>query len=215
MAITAHTRESLIAFESRVKDSWEAGNLPCLLHLCGGEEDILLRIFAEVKEGDWIFASHRAHYIALLAGMTEQDVWNGIHRGDSMFLYSRERNLYVSAILAGCCPIAVGVAAAVKAEGGNQHVYCFLGDGGEEEGAFYESVLYAEGHKLPVTFIILDNNRQVDTDTMTRRGMVDGLLDSCGCVRRFRYTPTFPHAGSNAKPGTITFKNTTPQWTQN
>ncbi len=205
----SHTRESLIAFESKVRDSWHEGNLPCLLHLCGGEEGILLNIFNRALEGDWFFASHRAHYVALLAGMSEEQVWDGIHREDSMFLYSREKNLYVSAILAGCCPIAVGVAAALKAESSLNHVYCFLGDGAEEEGAFYESVLYATGHRLPITFIILDNDRQVDTNKLARRGMKNGVLDHCPCVERHHYTPTYPHAGSGT-PNHITFKRTTP-----
>lgn len=208
-----HTAESLIAFEDRVKASWEAGNLPCLLHLCGGEEAILLSIFEDVEEGDWIFASHRAHYLALLAGMSEQEVWDGIHRGDSMFLYSKERNFYVSAILAGCCGIATGVARAMKDAGQKNRVWCFLGDGAEEEGAFYEAVLYAEGHELPITFVILDNDRQVDTDKISRRGMNAGLMDSAFCVLRCPYTPTYGHAGSGCK-FQITFKNTTPQWTQ-
>lgn len=206
-----HSKESLIAFESRVKESWESGNLPCLLHLAGGEEEILLSIFDEAKEGDWFLASHRAHYIALLAGMSEQEVWNGIHRGDSMFLYSKERNLYVSAILAGCCPISVGVAKALKDAGITNHVHCFLGDGAEEEGAFYEAVLYAAGHDLPVTFHILDNDRQVDTDVMTRRGMREGALDSWACVQRHRYVATYPHAGSGCSFN-IEFKDKTPQW---
>lgn len=202
-----HTKNSLIAFETQVKDSWEAGNLPCLLHLCGGEEEILLDIFESVRPGDWIFASHRAHYIALLAGMSEKEVWDGIHAGNSMFLYSAARRLYVSAILAGCCGIAVGVAVANKAQGWG-HCHVFLGDGAEEQGAFYEAILYAEGHELPVTFHILDNDRQVDTDKITRRGMWTGLIHAT-CVKRHHYTPTYPHAGSHAGPGTITFKRTT------
>lgn len=203
-----HTKESLIAFETRVRDSWHEGNLPCLLHLCGGEEDILLSIFESVKDGDWIFASHRAHYLALLAGMSEQEVWDGIHRGDSMFLYSREKQFYVSAILAGCCGIAVGVAEAIKHQEEGM-VWCFLGDGSEEQGAFYEAVLYATGHELPVKFIILDNNRQVDTDKLTRRGMNAGLLDHSPCVQRYDYMPTYPHAGSGCQHQ-ITFKRTHP-----
>lgn len=205
-----YTKDSLIAFEARVKESWEEGNLPCLLHLCGGEEDILLEIFEKVKPGDWIFASHRAHYLALLAGVSERKVWDGIHRGDSMFLYSEARRFYVSAILAGCCGIAVGVAVAMKAQGWG-HVHCFLGDGAEEQGAFYEAVLYAEGQELPITFHILDNDRQVDTPKLPRRGMNAGLLDHAGCVQRYHYEPTFPHAGSGCAHQ-ITFKSTSSHW---
>jgi TPP-dependent pyruvate/acetoin dehydrogenase alpha subunit len=210
-----HTAQSLIAFEDRVRESWQSGNLPCLLHLCGGEEQILIDIFADHKPGDWTFGNHRSHYLALLAGMSEQQVWDGIHRGDSMFLYSREHRFYSSAILAGCCAIAVGVAVALKAEGSDNHVRCFIGDGAEESGFYYEAVLYAHGHNLPITFVILDNNRQVDTPKLERRGIKYGLLDAIPCVHRYHYTPTYPHGGSGAAPGSITFKDTTQFWSKN
>jgi TPP-dependent pyruvate/acetoin dehydrogenase alpha subunit len=208
-----YTKETLAAFEEKIKAQWESGNLPCLLHLSGGEEEILLHIFDRANEGDWFFGSHRSHYIALLAGMTEKEVWDGIHRGDSMFLYSRQHRLYVSAILAGCCGIAVGVAVANKAAGNGQHCHVFIGDGAEEQGAFYEAVLYATGHDLPVTFHILDNDRQVDTDKLTRRGMNAGLLDHAKCVRRYEYQATYPHGGSGTAT-IIDFKDKTPQWAE-
>ena len=204
------SKESLIAFETRVEESWAAGNLPCLLHLAGGEEEILLDIFHNYKPGDWTFGTHRSHYLALLAGMSEEQVWDAIHRGDSMFLFSREHRFYSSSILAGCCGIGVGVAVAIKARGGDEHVRVFLGDGSEEQGVFYESVLYAFGHNLPISFHILDNDRQVDTPKEVRRGMPWGILDSCPNVFRHHYTPNYPHGGSHTKG--INFKDTTKDW---
>lgn len=191
-----HTVQSLIAFEDRVKAAWEQGELPYLLHLSGGNEHQLLDIFDEAQEGDWFFLSHRNHYHSLLAGIPEGQVYQNIYAGGSMFSYSRERRVFSSAILAGNCGIAVGVALALKAQGSANHVWCFLGDGAEENGHFYEAVLYATGHNLPVTFVIEDNAIQVDTPKELRRGMSSGLLDSWPCVRRYRYTPRWPHAGS-------------------
>ena len=60
-------REQLIAFEHRIKALWEEGELRYLLHLCGGNEDQLIEIFSRMKEGDWIFSTHRSHYHALHA----------------------------------------------------------------------------------------------------------------------------------------------------
>lgn len=201
----SHTTESLIAFENRVRDSWEAGDLPFLMHLGGGNEQQLLDIFEEAQEGDWFFCSHRNHYHSLLAGIPEEQVFKNIENGGSMFSYSREKRVFSSAILAGNCGIAVGVAMALKASGSKNKCWVFLGDGAEEQGHFYEAVLYVTGHNLPVEFIIEDNNIQVDTSKEIRRGMSSGLLDSWPCVRRFRYTPVYPHAGSGCSHK-ITFK---------
>lgn len=194
--ITNHTKESLIEFEDLVKDEWEEGYLPSLIHLCGGNEEQLLGIFSEIRPQDWVFASHRAHYHALLKGISVYEVMDFIRDDRSMFIFDKERRFYQSAILAGNCGIAVGVAMAIKESGEDAHVHCFLGDGAEENGHFYEAVLYASGHDLPVTFHIEDNRIQVDTPQLVRRGMERGLLDREPCVKRYHYTPTYPHAGS-------------------
>ena len=80
-------------------------------------------------------------------------------------------------------------------------VWCFLGDGAEDEGHYYEAARYAAGHDLPVTFVIEDNDRSVDTDKITRRGGDAGGMTAflCSHVRRYNYTATFPHAGSGCK----------------
>lgn len=202
-----HTRESLAAFESRISERWEEGDIPCLLHLSGGEEGILLDIFRRIKPGDWVFGSHRSHYLALLVGLSEDWVEQEILAGRSMFLYSREKRLFVSAILAGTCPIAAGVARAIKDAGGTETVWNFLGDGAEDSGHFAEAVAYVQGHNLPCRFIVLDNDRQVETDKRTRRG--DFQMQWPSCVERYEYKPTTPHAG-NGTSKKIVFKRTTP-----
>ncbi len=196
---------SLASFEDLVRSRWEDGELPYLLHLGGGNERELLDIFEEAQEGDWFFVSHRNHYHSLLAGIPAEQVLKNICEGGSMFSYSRKHRVFSSAILAGNCGIAVGVAMALKASGSKNRVWCFLGDGAEENGHFYEAVLYATGHNLPVEFIVEDNNIQVDTSKELRRGMTQGLLDSWPCVRRYHYKAKFPHAGSGSKHH-ITFK---------
>ncbi len=200
-----YTADDLIRFERCIQQEWEDGNLPYLLHLGGGNEQQLIEIFNEAEEGDWFFCSHRNHFHSLLAGIPMEQVKNNIDTGGSMFSYSRKHRVFSSAILAGNCGIAVGVAMALKQSGSKNRVWCFLGDGAEEQGHFYEAVLYVTGHNLPVEFVIEDNNIQVDTCKEIRRGMTLGLLDSWPCVRRYHYKPVFPHAGSGSKHH-ITFK---------
>ena len=45
------TKKDLIDFEKLVADHWEAGDLPYLIHLSGGNEDFLIDLFKEVKDG--------------------------------------------------------------------------------------------------------------------------------------------------------------------
>ncbi len=208
--------QELIAFEDRTKSDWESGDLPCLLHLAGGNESDLIDLFKEVRRGDWIFSTHRNHYHALLAGVPWEKVRDKIKMGDSMFVYSREHNFFCSAVLAGCCGIAAGVAWASLDEAARSkrlhpidfrlpRIWCFIGDGGEEQGHFYEAAMFVEANDLPCTFIIEDNNRSVDTPRDVRRGNAKGLEHLFKCVRRYHYEPTYPHAGAATK-FQITFK---------
>jgi len=193
------TKEQLIAFEGSIKAIWESGELPCLTHLAGGNEEKLIEIFRDVKEGDWIFASHRNHLHALLAGIPSTELLSEIMAGNSMFTFSKERNFCSSAILAGCCGIAAGVAFALKRSDSPNRVFCFLGDGAEEQGHFYEAALFVEANDLPCKFIVEDNGIQVDTPKAERRGIrysSNRPLDHFNCVERYEYKPTYPHAGS-------------------
>lgn len=199
--------KSLIAFEDRVQALWRAGELPSLLHLSGGNERQLIEIFDEAEDGDWFFFSHRNHYHSILAGIPEEQVIEEIKQDRSMFRFSRKHRVFSSAILAGNCGIAVGVAMALKASGSTNRCWVFLGDGAEEQGHFYEAVMFVSGHDLPVEFVLEDNDIQVDTPKLLRRGMDRGLLDAEPSVRRYRYTPRYPHAGDGI-PEKITFKRT-------
>lgn len=197
------SRNELIAFEQSVADLWEAGELPFLLHLSGGNEDKLIEIFDRINDGDWIFSTHRNHFHALLAGIDRSRVMKAIRRGDSMFVFDRQRHFVSSAILAGTCCIAAGVAYALKAEGSSNRVWCFIGDGGEEQGHFYEACLMVAGHDLPCTFIVEDNDRAVDMKKQDRTPIP--FRPRMPCVERYSYTPVYPHAG-NGTSKIIQFK---------
>lgn len=198
------TADDLINFELGIAKLWENGDLPFLLHFCGGNEAWLADFFQQVNEGDWIFSTHRNHYHALLGGIDPNRLTDLIRRGDSMFVFDQQRHFFTSSILAGTCGIAAGVAWALKEESSKNRVWCFLGDGAEEEGHFYEAVMMVTGHDLPCTFIIEDNNRSVDT-SIEERMPNPFRMPWPDCVVRHSYTPVYPHAGNGCKH-MITFK---------
>jgi TPP-dependent pyruvate/acetoin dehydrogenase alpha subunit len=192
------TKEQLINFEKRIYDSFERGDLPYLIHLCGGNEEQLISIFERIREGDYIFSSHRTHYHYLLAGGSEEDLENKINSGDSMFVFNKKLKFFSSSILAGTACIAAGVAQSLKFSNSSNKVWCFLGDGAEDEGHLYEAVRYVDGWGLPCTFIIEDNNRSVETSKLDRRGPNYTRFSWPSCVETYTYTPVFPHASTGS-----------------
>lgn len=198
------TKQDLMDFEKRLAENYDQGAYPYLVHFSGGNEDHLIELFKEIQPGDWIFSTHRSHYHYLLAGGPPDHLESLIARGKSMFVFDRSRNFYASSILAGTAAIAVGVAWALKRRGDPRRVWCFIGDGAADEGHFYEAARYVAGWDLPCTFVIEDNNRSVSACKDERWGCYE---EPCqfGCVRRYHYTPTYPHGGSGT-PGWLKFR---------
>lgn len=193
------SKQELIDFEKKIAEHWENGDLPFLIHLSGGNEDFLIDLFEEdIEPGDWVFSTHRNHHHALLSGIDAGKLEQLILDGNSMFVFDKDKHFFSSSILAGTCAIAAGVAYALKESGSESWVYCFLGDGAEEQGHFYEAVMFVEAQDLPCMFIIEDNDRQVDT-TFVERNPNKFKFEMPSCVIRNKYTATYPHAGNGTK----------------
>lgn len=192
------TKEQLIAFETRIKDIFQNGELPFLIHLSGGNEEQLIRIFQDVKDGDWILSGHRSHYHYLLAGGDPAYLESEIRTGRSMFIFDKKINFLTSSILAGLCCVGAGIAWNLKRNWSPNRVWCFVGDGGADEGHLFEAIRFVEGWDLPCNFIIEDNNRSVDTTPLERNGPRQPQWVA-QCATRYFYTPTYPHGGAGCK----------------
>jgi pyruvate dehydrogenase E1 component alpha subunit len=194
------TKEELIAFEDKIGDLYLDNKLPFLFHLSGGNEEQLISIFEKIEEGDYVISNHRSHYHALLHGIPPEVVEDRILNGRSMFIYDRARNFFCSAIIGGTPAIAAGIAWALKKKGSKQKVWCFVGDGTEDNGHLFEAVRYVEGWDLPCTFIIENNNRSVEATNSDRWGKSADYKWNSPCILKYKYEITYPHA---RRPGTI------------
>jgi hypothetical protein len=198
-------KQDLIDFEKRIAELYDGGSLPYLVHFDGGSEDQFIELFNDIRPGDYVFATHRNHYAFLLHGGSPGVLEQKILAGKSMFIFDRKLNFFSSSIVAATPAIAAGVAWALKRKGSTQKVWCLVGDGCEDEGHFAEAVRYVEGWKLPCTFAIFDNDRNVVASRKERRG-TDADYPWPSCVRRYFYAPTYPHGGTGT-PGWLKFKN--------
>lgn len=107
-------KKKLIDFESRVKKIYEKGKIKAPIHLSGGNEDHLIKIFKKIKKKDWVVSNWRSHYHALLHGIPEKKVLKEILRGKSMSLNFKENRFIASSIVGGGIPIGIGIALAIK-----------------------------------------------------------------------------------------------------
>ena len=184
------TSDELILFEKEIASLFEKGLIKAPIHLHGGNEDVLIEIFKQIKADDYVFSTHRSHYHALLKGVPPEQVKSEILAGRSISLQFPSYHFFTSAIVGGICSIALGVALAGMA---GVKVWCFIGDMAQHTGIFSEYYHYATGHNLPVYFVIEDNGFSVDTPT----GKV-WHPDASQHKNRFRYyhyERLYPHQG--------------------
>ncbi len=196
------TAESLKEFEKKVIHLFEMGKARCPIHLCGGNEEQLLALFDNIKAKDYVFSTHRNHYHYLLKGGSQRKLLDeiiglptGVCKGEgrSMNVYDPSINFYTSAIVGGSCAIAVGVALSLRKRRVHSHVWCFIGDGAEDQGHFTEAARFAHCRRLPITFIIEDNNRSVDSTRADRWKNFAGI--NFPNILRYSYERIYPHVG--------------------
>lgn len=208
----AYSPADLIAFEDRIAVLFADKHIHAPVHLAGGNEAQLIRVFEEhVNEQDWVLCSWRSHYHVLLKGVPPEEVERAIIEGRSISLCFPEHRVLSSGIAGGIAPIAVGLAMGIKRKledqywdpDKNRKVVCFLGDMAAEMGIVHESIKYAVGHYLPVLFVVEDNGLSVSTETAAVWGNAfplsefgDPELEWTGKhILRYRYKLTRPHVG--------------------
>lgn len=180
--------KQLIAFEQRVYDAFASALIRGPIHLSGGNETELIEIFKDIKRGDWVFSTWRNHFHALLHGVPEDYVMSEIMSGRSMNLFSVEHRFFTSSIVAGCLPIAVGVADAIRRNKEDRHVWCFIGDMAASIGVFHDAVKMSHG--LPITFVIENNGLSVNSPT--KECWPQGRQPT---IRAYKHARKFPHSG--------------------
>ena len=185
--------EELIEFEKQMALDFEAGLIKAPLHLAGGNEDELIKLFKRVDlDRDWLATTWRSHLHCLLAGVPPQELREAIHAGRSINLCFPSHRIVSSAIVGGIAPIALGLAWALKRNNERGRVWCFLGDMTFKSGIAHETMRYAMGHDLPIWFVIEDNGLSVVTNTREVWGEGYGARTR---VMTYHYKLTYPHVG--------------------
>jgi pyruvate dehydrogenase E1 component alpha subunit len=85
-------------------------------------------------------------------------------KGGSMHMFSKEHHFFGGhGIVGGQVPLGAGIAFADKYMGNDNVTLCYMGDGAVRQGAFHEALNMAMTWKLPVIFIIENNNYAMGT----------------------------------------------------
>ena len=162
-------------FEERVKRTFEEhpGTIRGHTHLADGAEASIVGSIAALRPGDQLLTTYRCHGYPLALGTDSKAIMAEIYGretglcggyGGSMHLTDVHRGfLGTSGIVGQGIPHAAGAAWAAQIRGEGQVVLSFFGDGASKQGAFHETLNIASLWKLPVVFVMENNNYNVYT----------------------------------------------------
>ena len=162
-------------FEERVKGTFEEhpGAIRGHTHLADGAEASIVGSIAALRDGDQVLTTYRCHGYPIALGSDTKALMAEIYGkstgicggfGGSMHLVDPDRGfLGTSGIVGQGIPHATGAAYAAQIRKKGQVVLSFFGDGASKQGAFHESLNIASLWKLPIVYIMENNNYNVVT----------------------------------------------------
>jgi len=149
------------------------------IHLYIGQEAIAVGVCAHLQREDFINSSHRSHghYLAkggnlkaLVAELFCRQTGCSKGRGGSMHLVDVAVGHYgSSSIVGGGIPIGTGMGLALQMQKRPLVSVVFLGDGAADEGVFYESLNFAMLKKLPVVYVLENNQYSICSHVSARQ----------------------------------------------
>ena len=170
-------------FEERAGQLYGMGLIGGFCHLYIGQEAVVVGLMGAAKEGDQQITAYRDHGHMLAAGIDPKAVMaeltgrsTGLSRGKggSMHMFSSEKKFYGGHGIVGAqVPIGTGLAFANKYRGNKSVCLTYFGDGAANQGQVYESFNMAELWKLPVIYVIENNQYAMGTSVERSSAVAD------------------------------------------
>ncbi len=173
--LLTYYREMLLIrrFEEKAGQMYGMGLVGGFCHLYIGQEAVVVGMQATIREDDAVITSYRDHGHMLACGMDPKGVMAELTgrrggyskgKGGSMHMFSREKGFYGGHGIVGAqVPLGTGLAFGLKYQGGDRVCLCYFGDGSTNQGQVYESFNMAQLWKLPIVYVIENNQYAMGT----------------------------------------------------
>ncbi len=180
MEITRETRLEMYRrmvrlrqFELAAIDLFMRGQVKGAITAYVGQEASGVGVCMALRPDDLIAGTHRSHGHNLAKGATSRQVMAEILGKETGYCKGRGGSMHVAAFDTGSLgalavvgagiPIAVGAALGFKMKGEDRVAVPFMGDGATNTGNFHEGLNMASIWKLPVIFVVENNQYAVST----------------------------------------------------
>ena len=170
-------------FEERAGEMYAKAKVGGFLHLAIGEEATIIGSVRALRDTDYLISTYRSHGHALARGTDPNHVMAELFgredgtsrgRGGSMHMFDLERRFMGGyGIVGGNLPIGAGHALASDYMGSDDVTLCVFGDGASNQGTFGETMNLAALWKLPIVFMVTNNQFGMGTAIERHSAMTD------------------------------------------
>ena len=160
-------------FEERAGQLYGMGLIGGFCHLYIGQEAIAVGVQSIKQPGDQVITGYRDHGHMLACGMDPKEVMAELTgrftgsskgKGGSMHMFSTEADFYGGHGIVGAqVSLGTGLALANKYKANKKVAFTYFGDGAANQGQVYESFNMATIWKLPVVYVIENNQYAMGT----------------------------------------------------
>jgi pyruvate dehydrogenase E1 component alpha subunit len=188
-------REMLLIrrFEEKAGQMYGMGLIGGFCHLYIGQEAVVVGMQMPLKDGDQVITGYRDHGHMLACGMDPKGVMAELTgrrggyskgKGGSMHMFSLEKGFFGGHGIVGAqVSLGTGLAFANRYRGNDNVSLTYFGDGASNQGQVFESFNMAKLWKLPVIYIIENNQygmgtsvaRASATTQLATRGAAHGI----------------------------------------
>ena len=170
-------------FEEKVGQLYTMQKFGGFCHLYIGQEAILAGAVTAIEPTDRMITAYRDHAHPLVLGTDPKRVMaelfgkkTGTSKGNggSMHFFDKERGLFGGhGIVGGQIGLGAGIAFADAYRNEKHVTLCFMGDGATRQGILHETFNMAMTWKVPVIFIVENNNYTMGTSLERTSNVTD------------------------------------------
>jgi pyruvate dehydrogenase E1 component alpha subunit len=160
-------------FEERAGQLYGMGLIGGFCHLYIGQEAIAVGMQSIKKDGDQIITAYRAHGHMLACGvdprqvmaeLTGREAGTSKGKGGSMHMFEPKDGFYGGHGIVGAqVSLGTGLGLANRYRDNGEVAFVYFGDGAANQGQVYESFNMAELWRLPVVYVIENNQYAMGT----------------------------------------------------
>jgi TPP-dependent pyruvate/acetoin dehydrogenase alpha subunit len=185
------TMVTIRQFETMAGELFAAGKIPGFIHLSIGQEASSVGVCSCLRADDYLTTTHRGHGHIIAKGGDLKKMAAELFGKKTGYCKGKGGSMHIAdfsigilganGVVAGGLPIIAGAGFSIKMRRTDQVAVCFFGDGASNRGPVHEVMNMASVWKLPIIFVI-ENNQYASTTPRQDACSIDDI-----CIRAAGY----------------------------